>query len=708
MALRLGRWLPLGIWTLILLWCLFPLFWEIPAWAGGAAAVIMVLRWLIGISYLRKFFASPLGKWAFKFMKAALTFFVTYMTWREYHTFLNYTAAITLFAVYATIKFLETSTRRDEQVMIYFLFFLVVGNTIFYQDLYITLHVLIALGLLFERLMYLYAPQGWATRQRLKSLGRSVLLCLPVIALIFLLFPRTMGTRWGVPGTRQLQQTKVGFQEEVRPGNFDQLQENSSLAMRVEFLDGFTPAKSDLYWRGMELAETDGMNWRNSFMMLPLQTQSSWGKDVGRFNTQDLEESDASSSLDQLRRYEVLLEPYGGRTVLALDFSPAVQKISGNITAITRRQGDVWQVMFPIGSRIKYAGQVYLRSTWMPSEGKNLRPAYVAEGPRLAKHERRRYLAVPYLPEGEVLTWFNAMDHASPQAYLNAVLQYFARNLTYAYPGPEGRPKVKTKNYFATMLLHYRQGICSDFASMFALAMRWGGIPARVISGYQGGDYNSYGHYWQVLQNHAHAWTEVFLPEVGWVRVDPTAHILPARIAQGPASISAEGTALAARAWWKVAWDNVTLLMDDLNYRWADFLISFDREGQKDWFWQHGQRLYHPLLAFLLAAGMAALFMLLVLNYYRWVHRQKSRPSAWQKTYQQLEKYLAAHGLPRQPFWGPQRFMAFLQAQRPDIDWPPVIMPYAWAEYAQQKIDGGRWGQQIKAMKKALRRKPKK
>ena len=117
----------------------------------------------------------------------------------------------------------------------------------------------------------------------------------------------------------------------------------------------------------------------------------------------------------------------------------------------------------------------------------------------------------------------------SDAAFIAAVLAKF-RDEEYFYTLEPPRLQLDSVDDF---LFNTRRGFCEHFASAFTMLARAAGIPARVVTGYQGGEYNPMGGYLLIRQSDAHAWSEVWLEGRGWVRVDPTAAVAPERVERG-------------------------------------------------------------------------------------------------------------------------------------------------------------------------------
>ena len=111
--------------------------------------------------------------------------------------------------------------------------------------------------------------------------------------------------------------------------------------------------------------------------------------------------------------------------------------------------------------------------------------------------------------------------------------------------------------------------------------MRAVGIPARVVTGYQGGERNEHDDYWIVRQSDAHAWTEVWLGGRGWLRVDPTGAVAPERIERGaPRNMGAitEGFATGDGP---SLWHRLRLRIDGIAHGWNQWVLNYDDQRQR-------------------------------------------------------------------------------------------------------------------------------
>lgn len=126
-----------------------------------------------------------------------------------------------------------------------------------------------------------------------------------------------------------------------------------------------------------------------------------------------------------------------------------------------------------------------------------------------------------------------------------------------------------------------KQGFCEHITSAFVVLMRALGIPARVVTGYQGGEYNRLGGFWVVRQRDAHAWSEVWLAGEGWVRVDPTAALAPGRInASQSLAVPVGMVAAALGAFTPNFRLQLRWLWDAMNDQWNQWVVYYTQNSQ--------------------------------------------------------------------------------------------------------------------------------
>jgi protein-glutamine gamma-glutamyltransferase len=233
-------------------------------------------------------------------------------------------------------------------------------------------------------------------------------------------------------------------------------------------------------------------------------------------------------------------------------------------------------------------------------------------------------------------------------------------------------------------LFRTREGFCGHYASAFVTLMRDAGLPARVVTGYLGGEWNPIGGYFLVHQSDAHAWAEVWLTGRGWTRVDPTAVVAPERLRRGlldllPQALSARERLLRESRWLEALLQR----WDAANAWWGTHVVKFDLDSQLGFLARLGVRT--PDARYLGWGFMLVLSLWLALGAWRLgdgVPRARP-PDALALAYARLCRKLARAVLPRQPQQGPLDFAAAVSARRPDLAGHvrPLLERYAQLRY---------------------------
>ena len=473
-----------------------------------------------------------------------------------------------LLAAMLAIKPSETATLRDGRSLVGFALFAPFATFLLDQG-----PISLALGLI-ATLISLGALQRFADveagdaqavplRKRLPAIGRLLAMGVPLTLAAFRLFPRMATPLWGVP-ERAL--ARPGLSDTMTPGEWVDLMNDDTPALRARFF-GAAPRQEEMYWRGPVLWHFDGRSW----------TQPRWFRNLPVADTEPA---------DVRWDYEVEIEPTDRRQLVALDLPLAAPQ--GTRLAIDH---GLWAER-PQTSLGRWRMQSAPPRRYEPKLPKTLRQ--VALELPAGYNPRTLALARQWRIEA------GANDGAIVQRALTWIRAEFAYTLDTPLPG---------RHAVDEFLFDYKQGFCEHFSSAFVVLMRGAGIPARVVTGYAGGYRNPYGNYWLVRRSDAHAWAEVWLPERGWVRVDPTAAVAPERIYDTLAD-RAPGAGLFGAGGGMTPLLNVT---DWLRRGWNDFVLGFDATRQQDLLKPLGiERLgSRGLIAlFGMSAGLALLWML--------------------------------------------------------------------------------------------------
>ena len=496
-------------------------------------------------------------------------------------------ASLSLLVLMTVLKLLETRVIRDYILTIMLAYFLI-GNLFLFNQSMLTFGLSIPpLILLTATLTHvsLKTPQNWQFLLKLAS--KMLLQSVPVMLILFVLFPRIPGPLWGIPQDAYSGMTGLG--DNLKFGNISQLTLNSSVAFRVQFKDKI-PGNNQLYWRGPVLWHQNGNEW-----LMP-------SKSIG-LRKEILATTGAAFD------YTITLEPHNRTWLLLLDMpslAPADATFTHDYSAVANE---------PVRTRIRYAGSSH--------------PNYQLGS---ALGEREQVLSLQ-LTEGENPRTFElvkAWQNLSPQQKINKALQMF-REQPFIY---SLRPPILDKNPIDDFLFNTKKGFCEHYATSFVYLMRAAGVPARIVTGYQGGELNPNGHYLIVRQSDAHAWAEVWLQGQGWVRVDPTAAVSPERIEQGISEALRDNDELPllARRDFPLL-RKAFLNFDSINNSWNQWVLGYDDKKQLEFLNQlTGKKVGLSDLVF----WMTGAIMLVMLATSYFLFRQiKAKLNPAQQLYQQ-------------------------------------------------------------------------
>lgn len=540
-----------------------------------------------------------------------------------YQTFFGRDAGVAMLVLLLTCKLLEMRARRDLFVVVCLSFFLMLTNLFYSQTIGTALLMLAAtVAILTTQLSFQYTGAVPPLKKRLQLCLTIVGLALPLMLVLFFLFPRIQGPLWGLPGDAQSGRT--GMSETMAPGNIAKLALSEEIAFRAKFSDSI-PDRDALYWRGVVLGNYDGRTW-----------------------TRMQQNSGTRTSITIVPHappvhYQVTMEPSGQRWLYALELPQALPQLSDNTSSLTPDLQII--ATQPINDRVRYDVASVVKFTLQPDEG------------QLALQD---WLD---LPPG-----FNPQTHAYAAKLRNTtddnaslvrtVLTLF-RTEPFRYtlePPPLGKHAVDE------FLFLTRAGFCEHYASAFVVLMRALDIPARVVTGYQGGQLNPVDDYMTVRQSDAHAWAEVWLKGRGWIRIDPTAAVAPERIERNLVpSTSRQGFGglipidLGRQSW-------ITALRqrgDAVANGWNQWVLNYTPQRQKNLLQSLGFEQVDWSTLTLLMIGLGSAVMLAIAVPLLWKRRDLD---PLEHLYRKLCDALAARGMPRASHEGPRSYGARLTA----------------------------------------------
>ncbi|GLQ86991.1 transglutaminase TgpA family protein [Dyella flagellata] len=583
---------------------------HLPVWLSAALSVALGLRW-----WQRRYRPGRVPGWLKIPMLAILVGSVAL----DYGNVFGREPGSALATGLLVLKLTETEAPRDARVAAAFACFLLMAALLFGQGMMATF--VVALGLLPALTTWRSLEPTQASpslpRQLLPALG-LLAASLPLALTAFVLVPRLSTPLWGTNGPSS---GTTGLSDRMSPGDFNQLLVDDSPAMRVSF-DGPPPPREQRYFRAFVMWDYDGRDWNRSDQSADTRIPV-----------------EANRAID----YRVSLEPTHQRVLPALDVPldapPQSQAYTDGEIFADKAVDEVRE--YELRSAVNYRFEPKLDPVT------RLRALQLPDGfdPRthaLAEQWRQRYGQ----DNGAIIRAALAMFHDGGFSYT-------------LLPAPLGRDAVDD------FLFNTHQGFCEHYASAFTVLMRAAGIPARVVTGFQGGFWNQMGQYLLVRNADAHAWSEVWLAGRGWVRVDPTAAVRPQRIAQGAASAAGSqlpwyqsGLLESARNHW-----------DIVNRWWNQSVIGFDALRQRGLLTPFGIREADVgMLTRLLVIAMAV-FAAAGLAWALW-RRPEGDPAL--AALRSLERKLAHAGVVRRRSEGPQHFLRraarSLPRQRAELD----------------------------------------
>jgi transglutaminase-like putative cysteine protease len=550
-------------------------------------------------------------------------------------------AGSALLMVMAGLKLLETRGRRDRAVVVFLCFFLLFAAFLREQALWGPAYLFSgALFVVMALLQVTRRNDAIAPGQALSIASRLLAQAAPLALVLFILFPRVPGPFWSLP--QRGGSAMTGLSDSMSPGDITELALSDEVAFRVRF-DGETPAASDLYWRGPVLSDFDGRKWKmRGVSFLPgLQEKVDRNGDTVS--------------------YEITLEPHGQRWLLALETPLSWQAPKAITTA-------PYQLMRfrPIENRTSYRATSALTGT---TPGLMSGPARVAD------------TGLPPDRNPRSVEWAKTQraESESDAAFLREILNLFSDQPFFYSLKPAALGPQSVDDF----LFNTREGFCGHYASAFTVLARAAGIPARVVTGYQGGELNPLADYMIVRQADAHAWAEVWL-DGRWVRYDPTGAVAPERVLWG-IDQAIESGSLSGADERRRGLFGVGLYMswDALNALWNRWVLGFGPESQSEllrWGGISEPTVRHLVVG--LAAGMSLCLALLGAWHYR---RGRPRLDALARAYNVLCARTARAARPRRPAEGPEEYAAAVADLRPELR---SDVENLFAAYARLRYDG--------------------
>ncbi|MBC8209607.1 MAG: DUF3488 domain-containing transglutaminase family protein [Gammaproteobacteria bacterium] len=609
---------------------MLPHFFHIPLWVTGFTLFALGWRIVQAFGLIRE-----IPRW----ILVPLVLVGGLSVFAQYWTIVGRDPGLALLTVMTAFKFIESRTLRDILILIFLCYFILATHFLFGQSIPIAIYMLFTVIIITTTLITINQRDNTIPLlPRIRVASRLIALSVPVMLVLFLLVPRIPGPLWGL--TKEQRGGITGLSDTMSPGEISDLITSNDVAFRVSF-DADIPAQQRLYWRGPVMVRFNGQTWYQ------LRQE--------RLNGQY--QVDKENAVN----YTVTLEPHGKKWIFGLDIpivTPNFSYLSTEFQLTSHKPVNDLQ-RYSLSSQLNY--QI--------GSQESLEYRLLAE--QLPNHNNPQTVAL-----GQ--QWASQFD--SKLDIVNQALKMF-REEEYVYTL---QPPLLGANASDEFLFNTRRGFCEHYASSFALLMRAAGIPTRIVTGYQGGEINQVGNYLIVRQSDAHAWTEVWLQDRGWVRVDPTAAVSPDRIEKGldqalnnQFSNFKIGKRHQFLGQLLYNWDN-------LQHNWNDWILNYDQRKQARFLNQLGLgiRSWGDMV-------IALVICLVVItgSYWliAWYRDRPARPPVYEKIIQQLLGKLARKGFIKHPAEHVYEFLERIRLQQHfhDEQLTKIFDAYSRIKYAR-------------------------
>ncbi len=599
--------LPERFWLLPPLLAGLPHAAHLPLWLTLACGLLWL--WRLGLALAGR--ALP-GTW----VRVGLALAAVSLVIAQFGLFIGRNGGVPLLLLLLFVKLLESDGERHQRFALLLSYFVALSVFLYDQSLPIAVYLLAVAWLTTAALAQLQPLVGVDLRVHLLTAGRLLIAGAPLALALFLFFPRLQAPLWLLPSGEQA--ARSGLSDSMQPGDFSRLILSGEIAFRASF-DGPPPDAATLYWRGPILSRFDGRTWRTM-------------ADQGELRA-------AAEGLGAPIRYTLTVEPHDRVWLFSLGLPaslPAGTRLLAGMQ-LTSQQ--------PLTQRRRYVLTSHPRYRLGATE-----------------QELGEALALPpgYNPNARALAAQWRRESADPRRLLEQGLALFRRDFAYTLnPPPLGVHSVDE------FLFTTRRGFCEHYASAFVFLMRAAGVPARVVTGYLGGEVNPVDGHVVVRQSDAHAWAEVWLADAGWVQVDPTASVAPTRVERGltaalPAVEVPAALAGLHRPWFR----EIRHAWEALNNGWNQWVLGYNLERQLRLLSSLSPHLAGRAWQITVAALLAGLALMAWIAWRGGKGRTRDEAA---RLYARCTARLARLGLTRGATEGPQAFARRVAVARPDL-----------------------------------------
>jgi transglutaminase-like putative cysteine protease len=547
-------------------------------------------------------------------------------------------SGVAMLAILMSMKLLELKNHRDSVVLLTIGYFLLLTHYFYSQDIFTGLWLIVSTLVVTAALLKIHTDPQHAIFSILSRAALLILQALPFMLVLYLLFPRINVPLWGVA---QDAYSMTGLDNSMAPGNIALLIDSDEIAFRVQF-EGAPPPRRQLYWRGPVLTHYNGRIWEGEDFLMQSPKIEGIGKPIN---------------------YSLTLEAHQRNWLLPLEMPIHVEGLEAGMT----RNG-LLRSRRPINTRTRLELVSY--------------PEYRMDAEtQLPYMLQRASLQLPdaYNPRTLALARSWRAEDPDPRRLMERAFNYFHNEAFYYTLAP---PLLGT-HAMDDFIFNTRRGFCEHYASAFVTLMRAAGVPARVVTGYLGGERNPVDGFFVVRQSSAHAWAEIWIAHEGWIRVDPTAAIPTERVDSNVAANLVDlppEIAGHAASWMQ----NLRYRWDALNNSWEQWVLGYTSDRQRELLSNLG--LANPSwqrIVIVLFIAMTVLSLALTL----WLLQARPDTSdpawkLWRKARQRLEK----QGVRTHAWETPLALARRLQTEHPE--WAEHVLALARLVYAARYETG--------------------
>ncbi len=617
-----------------------PLIGEVPWWAVLVATMFLTHAYFGWLGVVRHFSSMTTG---------LLSVLLVAISFLSFNSIVGPEPASTLILMLTALKFEEIRSQRDAKINLLLVLLLNMCHLLFSQSLFATALMLICVTGVALGFSMIHLPTGHFNavsnfKQSLRSVTRDLLFAVPIFVLFFVLFPR-FSTPWS--SFAKSAKTVMGFSGNLNPGDMAHLAQSTYPAFRVEFESERPISPSLLYWRGEVLDKTDGWSWSNDSTKIDTEAPTA-----------------ATENMSELTKYSLILEPKFGKSLFSLEATKQINTDSKLKSSLRfDRERFKYMSKYSVLTRVQYTGWADL------SNSANI-------GLNEAQLTKFTQAPQPTVRVQEILKEWKAHS-ANAEALVTQVGQYLStQGFTYSL----STPKMLTLDDF---LFGSKTGFCEHFASAAAVLLRHAGVPARIVLGFQGGEYGWTGGYLLVRDSNAHAWVEYF-SQGEWRRFDPTLAVNAYRINSGTLDGALGGGAEGA-ATWELWLSQGALVYDLFEAKYVQFMLSYDLEAQVGFFGFYGSNRKSIVL---LLSALAVLTLLLGVWY--WSLKRSNFNDEWKGLLDEVKAILAQKGLTTSRSDGPLTLKKLWLEMYPDRDSMAIqsaFDEYCNLRYGEQRVE---------------------